>query len=264
MHRFDTLVWEDDFSSSLLDRSKWTPRIGNWQISSKGEPIVPGWGNNELQYYTDKEGHTGNFVVSDGTLKLIARKESAPEQFGVHCSYTSAKLDTFGKFSFTYGRVEMRARCDIGAGIWPAFWMLPEHNAYGAWAASGEIDIFEAKGRLPQQALGTIHYGGVCPDNLHQEHIFHFPDSRGIANFHTYELIWTPGSLIWMIDGNAYAEAHDWLSVSPHIHWPAPFDCPFYLILNLAVGGNFDLPAIANLTDSFPAVYEIDYIRVFQ
>ena len=91
--------------------------------------VVPGWGNQEQQYYTPN-----NLEVSDGTLKIIARQEEAPEQFGIRCPYTSARIDTHGKFSFQYGRVAFRARCSVGNGIWPAVWMLPEDSVYGPWA----------------------------------------------------------------------------------------------------------------------------------
>ena len=150
---YETLIWEETFPGCSLNEHNWNRRVGNWQLSSDGQPVVPGWGNREQQYYTPH-----NLEVSDGTLKIIARQEEAPEQFGIRCPYTSARIDTHGKFSFQYGRVVFRARCSVGNGLWPAVWMLPEDSVYGPWAASGEIDIYEAKGRLPQSVFGTFHF----------------------------------------------------------------------------------------------------------
>ena len=142
---YETLIWEETFPGCSLNEHNWNRRVGNWQLSSDWQPVVPGWGNQEQQYYT-----AHNLEVSDGTLKIIARQEEAPEQFGIRCPYTSARIDTHGKFSFQYGRVAFRARCSVGNGLWPAVWMLPEDSVYGPWAASGEIDIYEAKGGCPK------------------------------------------------------------------------------------------------------------------
>ena len=256
---YETLIWEETFPGCSLNEHNWNRRVGNWQLSSDGQPVVPGWGNQEQQYYT-----ANNLEVSDGTLKIIARQEEAPEQFGIRCPYTSARIDTHGKFSFQYGRVVFRARCPIGNGLWPAVWMLPEDSVYGPWAASGEIDIFEAKGRLPQSVFGTIHFGGVCPQNTHTENQAQLPNGQRIDQFHIYELIWEPDSISWLIDGVPYAKVNQWDSIDQSIKYPAPFDQPFYLLVNLAIGGSFDLESAQNITPQFPAIFEIDYIRVYQ
>ena len=138
MEMYNRLIWEDDFDGPELDMTKWSFRTGNWQVAPDGTPVVPGWGNRELQYYTEGGG---NVSLGGSRLSLIARMEDSPEQFGRTCSYTSARIDTRGKFSFTYGRIEFRASCPLGTGLWPAVWMLPEGEEYGPWAASGRETV---------------------------------------------------------------------------------------------------------------------------
>ena len=261
MRMYNKLIWEDDFDGSELDLSKWSFRTGNWQVAPDGTPVVPGWGNRELQYYTEGGG---NVSLGGSRLSLIARMEDSPEQFGRTCSYTSARIDTRGKFSFTYGRIEFRASCPLGTGLWPAVWMLPEGEEYGPWAASGELDLLEAKGRLPDRVFGTIHYGGAYPLNTHQEYTAALPEGAGIDSFHTYEVIWEPGSISWLVDGRTYAETRAWASKAPGIEHPAPFDRPFYLLINLAVGGTFDEQSMGRVTTALPAEFRLEYIRVFQ
>lgn len=257
MPRYDRLIWEDDFNGAALDASKWTCRTGNWQVAPDGAPIVPGWGNQERQYYT---ASLENVQLDDGCLQIIARRETSPQQFGQRYPYTSARIDTCGKFSFTYGRIVFRASCPLGTGLWPAVWMLPQESAYGPWAASGEIDLLETKGRLRDQIYGTIHFGGVCPNNVHREHRFTLPDGGGIDSFHIYECIWEPGRITWSVDGTIYAREENWGLPGE----ARPFDKPFYLLVNLAVGGTFDLPAKGAVTADFPARFLVDYIRVYQ
>lgn len=261
MQIYDRLIWEDDFDSSDLDMSKWSFRTGNWQVTPDGKPVAPGWGNHELQYYTDG----GKNIRLDGScLSLIARREDSPRQFGQIYRYTSARIDTRNKFSFTYGRIEFRASCPVGAGLWPAVWMLPEGEEYGPWAASGELDLLETKGRLPDRIFGTIHYGGTHPLNTLQEYTSALPEGAGIDSFHVYEVIWEPGSISWLVDGRTYAETRAWSSKAPGIEYPAPFDRPFYLLINLAVGGSFDAQAAGRVTTNLPAEFRLDYIRIYQ
>lgn len=261
MRMYNKLIWEDDFDGSELDLSKWSFRTGNWQVAPDGTPVVPGWGNRELQYYT---GNGENVSFGGSCLSLIARRENSPEQFGQTYGYTSARIDTRDKFSFTYGRIEFRASCPLGTGLWPAVWMLPEGEEYGPWAASGELDLLEAKGRLSDRVFGTIHYGGAYPLNTHQEYTATLPAGTGIDSFHTYEVIWEPGRISWLVDGRVYAAATEWRSRTPGIEPPAPFDKPFYLLVNLAVGGSFDEQAMGRVTTDLPAEFQLDYIRIFQ
>lgn len=142
--------------------------------------------------------------------------------------------------------------------------MLPEGEEYGPWAASGEMDLLEAKGRLSDRVFGTIHYGGAYPLNTHQEYTATLPAGTGIDSFHTYEVIWEPERISWLVDGRVYAAATEWRSRTPGIESPAPFDKPFYLLVNLAVGGSFDEQAMGRVTTDLPAEFRLDYIRIFQ
>ena len=163
------LAWEDTFGGTALDRAKWNVRIGNWSISEDGTPLAPGWGNNEQQYYRDD---AQNLFVGNDRLTIRALRQTSPVQFGQRVPYTSAKIDTRGLFSFCYGKVEFRARCPLGTGLWPAVWMMPEDHVYGPWARSGEIDILEAMGRCPDLVCGTIHYGGPPQNKTEQSHSY--------------------------------------------------------------------------------------------
>ena len=259
------LAWEDTFGGTALDRAKWNVRIGNWSISEDGTPLAPGWGNNEQQYYRDD---AQNLFVGNDRLTIRALRQTSPVQFGQRVPYTSAKIETRGLFSFCYGKVEFRARCPLGTGLWPAVWMMPEDHVYGPWARSGEIDILEAMGRCPDLVCGTIHYGGPPQNKTEQSHSYRLPIGTTIHDFHTYALLWEPMRLQWYVDGICYSSISTWGScpgVEPKLSFPQPFDQKFYLIINLAVGGWFD-PEANGIVDNtaFPADFEIDYIRVYQ
>jgi beta-glucanase (GH16 family) len=256
-----SLVWSDEFNGSEIDRTKWNYDIGNWQLDSNGNPVNPGWGNNEKEYYTDSKE---NSFIRDGNLVIKAKKEQIQDQYGTY-EYTSAKLKTKGLFSKTYGRYEIKAKLPTGKGLWPAIWMLPEEDKYGGWAASGEIDIMEAWGSRPNTVAGTIHYGEGWPNNKHTGKEFVLPENRGIDQWHTYALEWEPGELRWYVDGQLYQTQNNWYSkgknAAANFSYPAPFDQEFYLLLNLAVGGNFD--GEPTETTPFPSEMLIDYVRVY-
>lgn len=159
------LVWQDEFEGDSLDLTKWS-----YQYGTGAEYGLDGWGNSEEEYYTDRPE---NVRVEDGKLILTAIKE---EEAYEQKPYTSGRIRTVSDeetlFATTYGRIEARIRMPEGEGIWPAFWMLPvDETIYGGWAASGEIDIMEAKGRLPGQIGGTLHYGQVWPNNTYKPRI---------------------------------------------------------------------------------------------
>ncbi|MEJ6529356.1 carbohydrate binding domain-containing protein [Exiguobacterium sp. USCH10] len=255
------LVWSDEFSKAEIDHSKWNFETGNWIVDKDGNPVAAGWGNNEKQFYTDKNE---NAFVKDGKLIIRAKKEQASDQFGTY-DYTSAKLTTKGTFSKTYGRYEMRAKLPTGKGLWPAFWMLPEEDRYGGWAASGEIDIMESWGSQPDKVAGTIHYGETWPNNKYTGKDYHFAEGDGIDKWHTYAVEWEPGEIRWYVDGQLYQTQNDWYAKEANkaskYSYPAPFDQDFYLIMNLAVGGWFD--GDVDETTPFPAEMEVDYVRVF-
>ncbi len=183
------LVWSDEFDAPALDRAKWDFDIGNGFFNYDANVWISGWGNNELQYYTD---HADNAFLKDGMLHIRAVKES------LHgCGYTSARLKTRKRdgsplFSQKFGRFEFRAKLPTGKGVWPAIWMLPQDEKYGGWAASGEIDIVEARGQEPTKVLGTLHFGARWPGNAEASKEYVLPNAGTIADFHVYALEWDP------------------------------------------------------------------------
>lgn len=267
------LVWSDEFEGKEIDRSKWDFDLGNGFFNYDANQWISGWGNNELQYYTREPG---NAFVKEGMLHIRALKES------LHgCGFTSAKLKTKtrdGKvlFSQRYGRFEFRAKLPTGRGLWPALWMLPAEEKYGGWAASGEIDVMEARGQEPTKVLGTLHYGGRWPANAQSSKDYVLPQGGTIAEFHRYAVEWEPGEIRFFVDGQQYATQSFWWSSSKKAGdkgvppandadlnpWPAPFDQPFILVMNLAVGGQF--LGNPDSTTVFPAELVVDYVRVYE
>jgi beta-glucanase (GH16 family) len=266
------LVWNDEFDGTEVDRSKWDFDIGNGFYDYRAHAWVPGWGNEELQYYTAERA---NVEVSNSMLTIRALKES------LHgCGYTSARLKTRRRdgtplFSKQYGRFEFRAKVPHGKGMWPALWMLPQSDAYGGWAASGEIDVMEIVGEKPHQCLGSIHFGSTFPKRELVTHVHDLPAGETVGEFHVYAVEWEPGEIRWIFDGVTWARQNFWWSCSvtraskgvvarsaADINpWPAPFDQPFYLVMNIAVGGNF--PGKPDAQTQFPAELVVDYVRVY-
>ena len=246
------LTWSDEFNGDSIDRNHWNFETGNGG----------GWGNNEKEYYTDRPE---NAFVKDGALHLRAIK-SPYRGF----DYTSARMQSRGKFSQKYGRFDFRAKLPLGAGLWPAMWMMPQDDAYGNWPLSGEIDVTEARGQTPTDVLGTLHFGHPWPHNQHSGATYTLPNHGTIADWHLYTLEWEPGVIRWYVDGKLYSTKNRWFSqprspgdvIAPVNPWPAPFDRPFFLILNVAVGGNF----LHGPDDSttFPQEMQVDYIRVYE
>lgn len=238
------LVWSDEFNGNTLDASKWEHQTGT------GCPTLCGWGNSELQYY-----RTQNTTVSGGFLTITAKAES----FG-GMNYTSSRLRTRTRGDWTYGRIEIRAKLPSGQGIWPAFWMLPTDEAYGGWAASGEIDLMEARGQTPNTVLGTIHYGAAFPGQISSSSSYVLPSGTFASAFHDFAFEWEPCEMRWYVDGILFATKRDWSTAG--FPYPAPFDQRFHLLLNLAVGGNFVGPP--NTSTVFPQQLVVDYVRVYQ
>lgn len=256
-----SLVWNDEFEGNSLDTTKWS-----YQIGDGGNYGLTNWGNGESEYYTDREE---NINVTGGLLTINALKEKSLYE---GYSYTSARIRTITDdnevlFATTYGRVEARAKVVGGSGIWPAFWMLPvDSTTYGGWASSGELDIMELRGRLPGNVTASLHYGRKWPENVYSNKDYTFKDGNTIHDFHTYAVEWDPTEIRWYVDDECYFKMNDWYSAEAGCYtnftYPAPYDVPFYIVLNLAVGGNFDPDAV--LTDkSFPAQMQVDYVRVF-
>ena len=256
-YTYNQLIWSDEFSGSKLDETKWRCMYGTGP--EEGYPAY--WGNNEMQKYREK-----NAVVQDGHLAIRVIKEDAEDMH-----YTSARLTTSGLFSFTYGRVEARMKLPVEAeGLWPAFWMLPNGQPadwpYGTWAASGEIDIMENRSRVPGEVSGAAHHGGAWPENIVDFKAYKFPKGEsGVQDWHIYTLEWSPDRLVWYVDGNAYFTLEDWFSGtgSQAQGPPQPFDSPFCLIMNCAVGGNYDENRApdAGFAD---AEMLVDWVRVYQ
>ena len=242
------MSWQDEFDGTSVESARWA-----FDIGTGTQYGLTGWGNNELQYYTNR---SQNASVSNGTLKITALKENYGGQ-----SYTSARLKTQGLFSQAGGRFEIRAALPTGQGFWPAIWMMPASDTYGGWAASGEIDIMEARGQQPDRVNGAIHYGGTWPSNTWSESTRVLPAGQTISSFHTYALEWdtaaTP-AIRWYVDDVLYATKTLWWSSGAA--YPAPFDKPFYMLLNLAVGGNY--VGSPNGSTPFPATMQVDYVRV--
>jgi len=279
------LVWADEFDDDTLDLNKWTYEVD-----------CQGGGNNEKQCYTDSPE---NSFIADGILNIVAKP--APE--GSPLPYTSARINTRYKADFKYGRIEMRAKLPSGQGAWPAFWMMPTDEVYGGWPKSGEIDIVEAvnlkttdaEGNVENRVYGTLHYGREAPNNSSSGKDYALPDGANPADdFHTYAIEWQEGEIRWYVDNYLYAtqrkstvrynskgepvglshrgwfaEYYNQATGELETHWDnAPFDQQFYLILNLAVGGNW--PENANNLGIDAAAFEngqafqIDYVRVYQ
>jgi beta-glucanase (GH16 family) len=267
------LVWSDEFDGKEIDKTKWDFDIGNGFYSYDANQWIGGWGNGELQYYTR---NADNAFVKDGMLHIRAVKES------LHgCGYSSARLKTRKKdgsalFCQKYGKFEFRAKLPTGQGIWPALWMLPQEEKYGTWPASGEIDVLEARGHRPNEILGTIHFGARWPANTEAIKTFSLPRDGKIDDFHTYAVEWEPGEIRWSVDGIIYSTQSFWWSSSKTAGgkgtnptgeadlnpWPAPFDQPFYLVMNVAIGGKF--PGNPDKATAFPAEMLVDYVRVYE
>ncbi|MBM0260046.1 glycoside hydrolase family 16 protein [Micromonospora sp. 4G55] len=240
------ITWQDEFNAAAgapVDQSRWRFDIGGG-----------GWGNNERQYYTNS---TSNAVHDgQGNLVITARREN-PANYQCHygrCEYTSARLLTAATFTQAYGRFEARIKIPRGQGIWPAFWMLGNDMGSVGWPNAGEIDIMENIGREPNTVYGTIHGPGYSGAGG-------ITGSRTIAApladaFHTYRVDWEPNSIVWYLDGVEYHRV-DPARLGGN-RWV--FDHPFFMILNVAVGGNW--PGYPDASTQFPQQMLVDYVRV--
>ena len=232
-------LWNDEFDT--IDTTKWTFEIGTG---------ASGWGNNEKEYYTAR---SENAYVQDGILHIRANKESFEG-----ADYTSARMITKGKFTFTYGTVEARIALPTGKGIWPAFWMLGENIDQVSWPACGEIDIIEAV-NAESVVYGTNHwaYNGEHAEYGNNTGNFHgAKKDLDITQFHTYKLTWDEKLIAMYVDDFKYHE----ISIENNAGGTDSFHKPFFLLLNVAVGGNW--PGFEIDDSQFPNEMLIDYIRV--
>lgn len=247
MHDGYQLVWEESFNGDTLSKE-------DWNI----ETHEPGWVNNELQEYTQS---SDNIYLRDG--KLVIKPIEVTDGDG-KVSYTSGRVNTQNKHNFKYGLFEARLKVPEGQGFLPAFWMMPaDENLYGQWPRCGEIDIMEVLGNQTDTSYGTVHYG-----NPHSESQGKYTLEQGSFSeeYHTFSMEWEPDKISWYVDGNLIHTENDWYSATEgqgEITYPAPFDQPFYVILNLAVGGNWpgNPDATTNIKD---AEFLIDYVKVYQ
>ena len=236
------MVWNDEFDGTELDSTKWRYEVNGL-----------GGGNGELQYYTDE-----NVVVSDGTLKIIARKEEYNGK-----EYTSSRITTQFTQDWKYGKFQIRAKLPGGRGTWPAIWMIPMYNAYGGWPDSGEIDIMESVGYDPYKVHSTLHTEIFNDANFNSQKGSSKTLSDPMNNFHVYELEWLPETIRFYVDGELIFTyvPRDYKVCPTSQQWP--FDKQFFMILNVAIGGSWGgINGVDNTI--FPVEMEVDYVRVFQ
>jgi len=245
-----TLAWSDEFdgpAGTSFDRAKWTADTGGG-----------GWGNQEREYYTTRPEN----VALDGAGHLVITALAEPPNasdtcwYG-RCRYTSARLKTQGLFDQTYGRFEARLQIPRGQGIWPAFWMLGRDIDSAGWPRSGEIDIMENIGKEPYTVHGTIHGPGYSGGNGiggPYQLVTPFAD-----DFHVFAVEWEPGVIRWLVDGKEYRRT-TMADIPAGATWV--YDHPFFLLLNVAVGGGW--PGDPDATSTFPQRMVVDYVRVYK
>ena len=239
------IVWQDEFDKDSLDLTKWSRETGGH-----------GWGNNELQFYTDSDS---NSYVENGNL--ILKAQVVPQGIGSSKGlryYSSARLRTYGKGDWKYGRIEVKAKVASGQGIWPAIWMLPTDWLFGGWPSSGEIDIMEHVG----YDLGVVH-GSVHTEAYNHKINTQRSSARKIANvdteFHVYSIIWDKDKISFFIDDVQYFLFEN-DQQGNYKTWP--FDQRFHLLINIAVGG--DWPGNPDNSTNFPRKMLVDYVRVYE
>lgn len=234
------LVWQDEFNvDGAPDNTLWSYDIGTGNN---------GWGNNELQYYTSRPE---NIVVENGMLKITAKRE-----LYLGSGYTSAKIVTKGKFEKKYGRFEARIKLPWGRGLWPAFWMLGSNIDQVSWPQCGEIDIMEYLGNRPTSIFGTVHGPGYS-GGASISKTYTLPNNRFDNDFHVFGIEWGENYINYYVDDVLYNQ------ITPDdVPGEWVFNDSFYMILNMAVGGN--LPGSPNSDTVFPQEMLVDYVRVYQ
>ncbi|HYW74661.1 MAG TPA: glycoside hydrolase family 16 protein [Pyrinomonadaceae bacterium] len=242
------LVWGDEFNGrdhAPVDATRWTAEVGG-----------NGWGNQELEYYTNR---VDNAYQTQGSLVIKALREKYTGADQVTRDYTSARLTTSKKFSAKYGRFEARIKIPYGQGLWPAFWLLGDNIDSTHWPASGEIDIMENIGREPAIIHGTIHGPGYSGDKGPTAS-YALPNSQRFADsFHIFAIEWEPNVIRFYCDGILY-KTRTPADLPEGTKWV--YDHPFFIILNVAVGGGW--PGSPDATTEFPQTMLVDYVRVYQ
>ena len=236
-NQYTELVWSDEFDGAALDASKWSPEVRDV------------WFNNELQATTNSRD---NITVLNGSLVITAKKQAYNGR-----DYTSGRIVTKGKKDFVFGRVDTRARVPKGKGIWPAIWMLGSNDSTSPWPTCGEIDIMELRGSNPKVNLTTMHFGTSVTTRIQKGTTYTLPGTDDFAaDYHLFSIVRSRDQMRFYIDGTLYYTLTSG-DVSPY-----PFNNPFYMILNVAVGGDFDGNPDASTT--FPQQMQVDYVRYYQ
>ena len=230
---FKNLAWSEEFETFALNTTIWNYEQG-----------AGGWGNNELQTYTNS---SANVNLDTGYLHITVLNPSPG-------SYTSARINTHGKKQFTYGRIDIRAKLPEGQGIWPALWMLGSNFVAVGWPRCGEIDIMELLGHQPSVSHGAVHWN--ANGHISRTNSFSLANDKFSSGFHVFSIVWTPNRLVWMVDRQQFFSLNR--SEIPEF----PFDLPQFIICNVAVGGNW--PGSPDQTTLFPQHMIVDYIKVYQ
>jgi beta-glucanase (GH16 family) len=233
---YTELTWSDEFDASSLDASKWTPEVKDV------------WFNNELEATTARRE---NVTLAGGNLNITAIKENYNGR-----TFTSARIITKGKKEFTFGRLDVRAKMPKGKGMWPAIWMLGANDSQASWPACGEIDIMELRGSAPSVNNTTMHFGNSVATHQQKGTAYALPAGDFSTDFHLFTCIRSLNKMEFFVDGVSYYTLTS-ATVSPY-----PFNNPFYVILNVAVGGDFDGNPDASTT--FPQSMLVDYVKFFQ
>lgn len=230
------LIWNDEFEAPEIDRKKWNL-----------DAAYTGASNEEIEIYTDRPE---NVRLENGHLVIEARKEHY-----MGFQYTSGRLNTEGLHAWQYGRVEARIRIPFGQGLWPAFWMLGIDRKTKGWPLCGEIDIMENIGKQPNTVRGTLHGPGYFREKSIGKD-FHKTGERFANEFHLYAVEWEPEQIRWYVDDEHY------FTLTPQdLPGPWAFDHPFYILLNVAVGGVW--PGYPDATTTFPQFMYVDFVRVY-
>lgn len=233
------IVWSDEFNGTTINSNVWTYDLGN----------NGGWGNNELEYYTSSPQ---NAYVSNGCLHIVALQQSTNGY-----SYTSARMKTEGLYNAEFGRFEWRASLPSGLGFWPALWMLGSNINTAGWPECGEIDVMENNGSDLTNVQGSLHSGSD------ETQVYTLPGGS-VTNFHNYLLEWNTNAISFYVDGLLYETQTSWYdSAGPY---PTPFNQPFFIIMNIAVGGNYlGNPSTTNINagSTFPGQMLVDYVRLY-
>ena len=238
---YDQLVWADEFDGTALDATKW-----QYEVNDQ-------WFNNEQEATTNSRN---NLFVSGGILNIVAQKENYHGK-----PYTSARINTKGKQDFNFGRVDVRAKMPVGQGLWPAIWMLGTNDSQVSWPACGEIDMMELRGRVPNTFLTTMHYGATVAQHMQSGTQYALgSDTPGdfSSDFHIFSVVRSKDKMDFYVDGKNYYSLTSG-QVSPY-----PFNNPFYAILNVAVGGDFDGGRLPDGSVSFPQTMQVDYVHYLQ